>query len=73
MCGAQTDLYDVRFEVFTAVTMKNVVFLDVTPCGFYKNRVSEKLSTSSIRMTRISDLGTTPPVTSQRASVASYS
>jgi hypothetical protein len=23
----------VRFEVFTAVTMKNAVFCDVTPCG----------------------------------------
>jgi hypothetical protein len=25
--------HSVRFEVFTAVTMKNVVFWDVTPCG----------------------------------------
>jgi hypothetical protein len=30
-------LKDVRFEVFTAVTMKNGVFWDVTPCGSYKN------------------------------------
>jgi hypothetical protein len=28
----------VRFEVFTAVTMKNAVFWDVTPCGSCKNR-----------------------------------
>jgi hypothetical protein len=28
----------VRFEVFTAVTMKNGVFCDVTPCGSCKNR-----------------------------------
>jgi hypothetical protein len=28
----------VKFEVFTAVTMKNGVFLDVTPCGSCKNR-----------------------------------
>jgi hypothetical protein len=28
----------VKFEDFTAVTMKNVVFLDVTPCGSCKNR-----------------------------------
>jgi hypothetical protein len=28
----------VRFEVFTAVTMKNAVFLDVTPCGSCKNQ-----------------------------------
>jgi hypothetical protein len=28
----------VRFEVFTAVTMKNSVFWDVTPCGSFKNK-----------------------------------
>jgi hypothetical protein len=28
----------VRFEVFTAVTMKNGVLWDVTPCGSCKNR-----------------------------------
>jgi hypothetical protein len=28
----------VRFEVFKAVTMKNAVFWDVTPCGSCKNR-----------------------------------
>jgi hypothetical protein len=28
----------VRFEVFTAGTVKNDVFLDVTPCGSCKNR-----------------------------------
>jgi hypothetical protein len=28
----------VRFEVFTALTMKNVVFWNVTPCGSCKNR-----------------------------------
>jgi hypothetical protein len=27
-------MYYVRFEVSTAVTMKNAVFWDVTPCGF---------------------------------------
>jgi hypothetical protein len=32
------DLYYVRLEVFTAVTMKNGVFLDVTPCGSCTNR-----------------------------------
>jgi hypothetical protein len=30
--------FHVRFEVFTAVTMKNGVFWDVTPCGPCKNR-----------------------------------
>jgi hypothetical protein len=29
---------DVRFEVFTAVTLKNGVFWDVTPCGSCKYR-----------------------------------
>jgi hypothetical protein len=28
----------VRFEVFTAVTMKNAVFWDVMLCGSYKNQ-----------------------------------
>jgi hypothetical protein len=27
-----------RCEVFTAVTMKNVIFWDVTPCGSCKDR-----------------------------------
>jgi hypothetical protein len=30
--------YYLRFEVFTAVTMKNGVFWDVTPCGSCENR-----------------------------------
>jgi hypothetical protein len=28
----------VRLEVFAAVTMKNVVFWDITPCGLCKSR-----------------------------------
>jgi hypothetical protein len=31
-------IISVRFEVFTAVTMKNGVLFDVTPCGSCKNR-----------------------------------
>jgi hypothetical protein len=31
-------LESVRFEVFTAVAMKNGVFWDVTPCGSCKSR-----------------------------------
>jgi hypothetical protein len=38
----------VGFEVFTAVTMKNVVFCDVTPCGSHKNRRFNVVSSSSI-------------------------
>jgi hypothetical protein len=34
----QNRKHDVRFEVFTAVTMKNAVFLDVSPCRSYVNR-----------------------------------
>jgi hypothetical protein len=30
--------YVVRFDVFTAVTMRNGVFWDVTPCGSCTNR-----------------------------------
>jgi hypothetical protein len=34
----KTVSYCARFEVFTAVTMKNGVFWDVTPCGSCENR-----------------------------------
>jgi hypothetical protein len=34
-CTTKSEWYFncVRFEVFTAVTMKNAIFWDVTPCG----------------------------------------
>jgi hypothetical protein len=35
---ATNNIVGVRFEVFTAVTMKNGVFWVVTPCGSCKNR-----------------------------------
>jgi hypothetical protein len=35
---ARNNVGCVRFEVFTAVTMKNGVFWDVTPCGSCKSR-----------------------------------
>jgi hypothetical protein len=41
---------NVRFEVFTAVTMKNGVFWVVTPCG------SEEPGASFIRVTKIGEL-----------------
>jgi hypothetical protein len=34
----RTIILYIRFEVFTAVTMKNVVFWDLTPCRFCVNR-----------------------------------
>jgi hypothetical protein len=33
-----TEIKYLRYEVFTAVTMKNCVFWDVTPCGSCKNQ-----------------------------------
>jgi hypothetical protein len=39
--------------------IKNSVFWDVMPCGFVKTDVSEELGASFIRVTRISELGTT--------------
>jgi hypothetical protein len=54
----------VRFEVFTTVTMKNVVFWDVTPCGFVRTDVSEELR--SVRVTRIGELGTFAVTSNQR-------
>jgi hypothetical protein len=32
-CIRMTFIHIVRFDVFTAVTMKNGAFWDVTPCG----------------------------------------
>jgi hypothetical protein len=58
--------YYVRFEVFTAVNMKNGVFWVVTPCGSCKNHVSEEPGASFIRVTKIGALGTTQPATSNR-------
>jgi hypothetical protein len=57
---------NVRFEVFTAVTMKNCVFCDVTLCGSDRTDVSEKLSFSIIRVTRIGELRTKLEVTNNR-------
>jgi hypothetical protein len=52
---------NVRFEVFTAVTMKNGVFWDVV---LVRTDVSEERSASFIRATRIGELGITVAVTS---------
>jgi hypothetical protein len=56
----------ITFEVFTAVPMKDGVSWDVTPYGSCKNRRSEERSASIIRVTRISELGTTLALTSNR-------
>jgi hypothetical protein len=59
-------LFDhVRFEVFTAVTMKNAIFWDVMPCGSCKNQ--------SLRgMQRLHPQGERHSISSQGASFASY-
>jgi hypothetical protein len=57
----------VKFEVFTAVTMKNGVFWDVTlHVARVRTDISEKPSASFIMVTRISELGTTQAATSNR-------
>jgi hypothetical protein len=53
----------IRLEIFTAVTKKNAIFWDVTPCSSCKNRRFEG-TYSIIRVTRISQLGTTLALTS---------
>jgi hypothetical protein len=56
----------VRFEVFMAVAVKNVVFWDVTTCGSCKSRhFGEELRASIIRVTRMGEVGTLA-VTSNR-------
>jgi hypothetical protein len=59
-------VYCVRFEFFTAVTMKNGVLSDVELCGFCKSRRFVELSASFIKVTRIGELGTTLAVTTNR-------
>jgi hypothetical protein len=56
----------VRFEVFTAVIMKNGAFWDVRGVVLIRTDVSEELSVSFIRATRIGELGTTIALTSNR-------
>jgi hypothetical protein len=56
----------VRLAVFMAVTMKNGVFWDVTPCGSCKNRRFGGTGASFIRVTRIGELGSSLAVTSNR-------
>jgi hypothetical protein len=60
-----TDVYlHERFEVFTAVTMKNAVFLDVTLCGSCNNRRFGGTYRLHNRVTRVGELRTTLAVTS---------
>jgi hypothetical protein len=53
----------VRFDILTTVTLKNAIFWDVRLCGTYK-KVLEECITSIMKVTRISEVGKTLPVTS---------
>jgi hypothetical protein len=55
----------VKFKVSTAVTMKNAVFM-IHHLVLVRTDVSVEITTSIIRMTRISELGTTISLTSNR-------
>jgi hypothetical protein len=68
--GGATHMRSVRFQVSTAVTMKNAIFWDVLPYDSCKNRLSEERIAAIIRIGRISELGTTLAVISN--SVARY-
>jgi hypothetical protein len=46
----QQIVHYVGFEVFTAVTMKKAVFLDVAPCREWVKRVSEERISSIFRV-----------------------
>jgi hypothetical protein len=61
----QLDYY-VRFEVFTAVTMKNGASGMLRRVALVRTDVSEEPSASFIRVTRIGELGTTLAATSNR-------
>jgi hypothetical protein len=62
-----TVINDPRFKVFTTVTMKNAVFLDVTLVVLIRTDVSEERIASVMRVTRIGELGKTLAVTSLRS------
>jgi hypothetical protein len=55
-----------RQQSWNSVTLKNGIFWDVRPVALSTTDVSEELSASFIRMTRIGELGTTLAVASNR-------
>jgi hypothetical protein len=59
----------VRFQVSTAVTMKNAVYWGVTPCGYCKNRRFGGTCHIIIRVTRIDELRTTLAIISNRSTL----
>jgi hypothetical protein len=76
--GTSANMRPVRFEVFTAVTMKKGVFWDVPPCGSCKNRCfggTECLLHQGDKLQLATDVRCEeiPSISSQRTSVASCS
>jgi hypothetical protein len=64
VCGMEFMEEDlVRFEGFTAVTMRNAVFWVVMLCGSCKNQCFGGTYRPIIRVTGIGDIGTTLAVT----------
>jgi hypothetical protein len=55
-----------RPVVFTAVTLKNVVFWDVSRVALVRADVSEEHIASIIRMTKIGEVGTKLAITTNR-------
>jgi hypothetical protein len=62
----------VRFDVSTAVTMKNGVFWDVVSCGSCKNRRFRERTASIIRVTRIGGIRTLAVTSNRRKKCVSY-
>jgi hypothetical protein len=60
------EVYYVRFEVFTAVTMKNCVFWMLRHVALVRTDVSEEPGAAVLRGTIISELGTTQAASSNR-------
>jgi hypothetical protein len=65
MC-LSTKPYNIRFEVFTAMTMKNGVFWMLRRVALVRTDVSEEISASFIRMVIIGELGRRLAVTSNQ-------
>jgi hypothetical protein len=59
-------LYCVRFEVFTAMTMNNAIFWDVTPCRSYVNRCFEGTYRLHLQRRKIRERGTRVSRSSKR-------
>jgi hypothetical protein len=61
----------VRFEVFTAVTTKNCVFWDVTPCGPWVKRIDVVGTTLDVTSNRLTLRGSTILVTLMNEALSS--